>query len=364
MVAAVGALRGGGAAELAAPQDERIFEQTTGLEVLQQGRDRLIDFGGIRFVVALQALVLVPLVGVAHLDEAHALFREAAGHQTLAAEVLRDGIIEPVHFLGDFAFLAEVLQIGRLGLHAEGEFKGFDAAFEGTVMAGEFELTAVEILRVVNLHALNGARSFGVADERNAGVARRDAHRADGRARVGRGQERGAEVVGAAVALRGADGEVAGHRRILRAQPIGDPGAHAGADEGVRTGVQFKQRAAVTAVGAVHGLDEADVVDVLGDLGEQVADPGAALAVLLKAPGRLEQVEGFAGYDLGAREGQGLAMVTLQERLVIEGVHLRRSAVHEEEDDALGAGGEVRLAHVEWAELFGSDARGAGLFLS
>src|SRR3712207_8006198 len=42
VVAAVGALREGRAAELAAPDDERLVEQAAALEVLEQAGDRLI----------------------------------------------------------------------------------------------------------------------------------------------------------------------------------------------------------------------------------------------------------------------------------------------------------------------------------
>jgi hypothetical protein len=83
--------------------------------------------------------------------------------------------------------VAEVLQFGGFGLHAEGEFKGLDAAFEGAVRTGEGELLAVEFLRVVDLFALDGARGFGVGDEGDAGVAAGDAGRADGGAGVGGG---------------------------------------------------------------------------------------------------------------------------------------------------------------------------------
>ena len=83
-----------------------------------------------------------------------------------------------------------------------------------------------------------------------------------------------------------------------------------------------------------------------GEGGEDLADFDAALAVLAEAEGRGEQVAGLA-FGLEITRGQGLAGVFRQCRLGVEGVHLRGSAIEEEEDDAFGAGGEVRRA---WAE--------------
>jgi hypothetical protein len=137
VVAAVGALRRRRPAELAAPEHERILEQAARL----RGRASRPAMGTSTSAAfwawsRFRSLVLVPLVGVRDLDEPHARFREAAGHEALAAEVLRNGVIEAVELFGGLGFVAEVLQFGGFGLHAEGEFKGLDAAFEGAVRTG------------------------------------------------------------------------------------------------------------------------------------------------------------------------------------------------------------------------------------
>ena len=49
--------------------------------------------------------------------------------------------------------------------------------------------------------------------------------------------------------------------------------------------------------------------------------------------------------------GQRLAVILVEHRLGIEGVDLRRAAVHEQEDDALGARGVIQLALVDAAVL-------------
>ena len=89
MVAAVVSFRGRRAAELAAPEDQRVLEQAACLQVLEQARDRPIDFECVAGDALLEPTVLVPLVAVRDLHEPHAALGEPAGHQALAAEVLR-----------------------------------------------------------------------------------------------------------------------------------------------------------------------------------------------------------------------------------------------------------------------------------
>ncbi len=93
----------------------------------------------------------------------------------------------------------------------------------------------------------------------------------------------------------------------------------------------------------VDRANEADVVGAGADVREQLAHFDAALAVLLERERRLQQRAGLAlGRHRAAR--QRLAMVLVEHRLRIEAVDLRQSAVHVEEDHALGARGMVELA--------------------
>src|SRR5262249_55983253 len=163
----------------------------------------------------------------------------------------------------------------------------------------------------------------------DSGVPRGNPDGADRSARVRRRQKGRAVVVGATVALSRADGEEAWHALVLGSQTIGDPRAHAGPHEGVAAGVQFEQGASMSRIRAVHGLDEADIVYEPGQLGKQVANPHSALAMLVEFPGRLEQVEGLARNHFGTREGQRLAVVSLEQRLVVESVYLGWATVHE-----------------------------------
>src|SRR4029079_8342396 len=54
------------------------------------------------------------------------------------------------------------------------------------------------------------------------------------------------------------------------------------------------------------------------------------------------------GDDAGVVEREHLAVVTRQPRLVVVGIDVTDAALHEQEDDALGAGWKVRRLGREW----------------
>ena len=97
-------------------------------------------------------------------------------------------------------------------------------------------------------------------------------------------------------------------------------------------------------------LDEGDVVDDLGGVRQQFADPGAGLAVLLEnlnmdaAHGKVALAGGHAGDALAHADGAraGRCPGSLGEcGLVVEEIDLGGAAGLVEEDDALGLGREV-----------------------
>ena len=89
-------------------------------------------------------------------------------------------------------------------------------------------------------------------------------------------------------------------------------------------------------VGAVAGVQEADVVDMPGDMGKELADVDPALAIFAELPRRPEQIAGGGELDARLLERQFLAVVGLELRLVVEGVDLRRPPLHEHEDHPFG----------------------------
>ena len=159
---------------------------------------------------------------------------------------------------------------------------------------------------------------------------------------VGAGEERSAPVLGRhdRIAARTHRDE-AGQVLVLRAQAVGDPGAHAGALQAAVAAIHQHQRRFMIGHVGIHRSDDAEVVDVLlGRAGEQLAHLDAAPAVFAECKGRAQRGAGLA---LGAeiRVRQGLAVVSRQERLGVEGVDLRRPAVHEQVDDLSGLAGEL-----------------------
>ena len=82
--------------------------------------------------------------------------------------------------------------------------------------------------------------------------------------------------------------------------------------------------------------EERDVVDACGEVREEVADPLAALAVLLELPARLD--DPALVLVPAAAEGldrDRLVVLADQPRLVVERVDVARPAVAEDEDDRL-----------------------------
>ena len=105
----------------------------------------------------------------------------------------------------------------------------------------------------------------------------------------------------------------------------------------------------------IHRLQHAHVVDAPAQIREDLAHLRPALAVLLELEWRLHQIAGLA-LVIGDGARQRLAVVLLQHRLVIEGVHLRRAAVHEQENNVLGLGLEIWNARA-WDALYRSRVR-------
>ena len=134
VVAADAALRNRHAPELRVPDDKRILQQTGLFEVLEQARDRTVDFLGVQRVILDKVAVRVPSVDIllaqraaVKLDEAHAALDQSAGKQTLPAEGFGNGIVHCIKLFHRFRFLREIHRFGRAPLHAVGQFVRSDA---------------------------------------------------------------------------------------------------------------------------------------------------------------------------------------------------------------------------------------------
>ena len=359
------ALRVNRAAELAAPDDQRFVQQAARLQVFDQAVDRLVDVAALVGQAAGDVRVRVPVVQV-NLNEAHAAFDHPPGQQHRVAEGARLLGRFAVELVGRFGFVRDIGQFGHAGLHAEGQLVLLDAG----VRCGIAHLAVVDFVQfpqpVERRAADLGGDAVGVVDvknriaagaEGNAGVlARQIAGRPQagrnrlhllGVGRIGHQHDEGRQIV------------------IHRAQAVGSPCAQARTAGNLVAGLHVADGRLVVDGLGVHAADEANVVDVLGQIRQQFADPHAGLSVL----GELEH-RGGDGKPLLAgghrreplahanRVGQILVEPLLHLGLIVEQVHLRRPADHVQIDDVLGLGCEVRAQRAVEAHLAG---RGGGV---
>jgi predicted methyltransferase MtxX (methanogen marker protein 4) len=119
-----------------------------------------------------------------------------------------------------------------------------------------------------------------------------------------------------------ADGDEGGQVAVFCPESVADPTADTGSNEVVAAGVEFEECSAVSGIGAVDRVDDAQVIGMSGGVWEQFTNGQPAVAVLAKRPGRTEQLAGGCELDSRLVEGKRLAVVLLQSGLVIEGVDL------------------------------------------
>ena len=139
----------------------------------------------------------------------------------------------------------------------------------------------------------------------------------------------------------GAHRDESGQILVHGAEAVSHPRTHARARQPRIAAIHQQQRRLVIRHIRVHRANHRDVVDVLGDVRKQFAHLDAALAVLLELERRLKRRAGVAlGLQIVHR--QRLAVQFGQRRLRIERIHVRRSAIREDVNDALGLGRKVR----------------------
>ena len=255
-----------------------------------------------------------------------------------------------VERVGRRGLVGDVGQLGDAGLHPEGQLVLLDPRVRLGV-AHELVVHLVEGLEPVERVAAhlrrNARRVVDVQDrvaaaaERDPGVlarqvARRPQPRRDrlqllGVRRLGHQHDERRQVV------------------VERAQAVRGPGAQARPAGDLVAGLHVGDRRLVVDRLGVHAPDEAHVVDHPGRVGQQLADPHAALAVpgeLVLRRGDREPLlaRGHRRQPLAHpdRVGQVLVVELVHLRLVVVQVHLRRPADHVQVDHLLGLGGEVQ----------------------
>ena len=127
-------------------------------------------------------------------------------------------------------------------------------------------------------------------------------------------------------------------RQILihRPQPVIEPRAERRMPLDDPPAVHLKHRRAVGEAVGIQRFDDRDLVHLRREMGQRVGAPLAGLAVLPKSALRPEQLAGL-NRTSALLEIRCLTVPPLQFGFVVEQVHLRRTAVHEEKDAGLGA---------------------------
>ena len=287
---------------------------------------------------------------VEKLDETHVALGEAAGEQAVrgvAAGALDVGAVRVEHAL---RFLRKVGEIGHAGLHAKGHFVLRDAGLDfriaervvpALVERGEF---------VERLAAHRAVHAGRVAEVKHgvAGVAK--FHALMFRRQKARAPEPVVEwLVVLAPAAKGREHDIRGQVGIAAAEAVGHPRADARPARELRAGLHESDRGIVIDRLGVERADDRPLVGEARHVRHQLAEPRAALAILIE----LEHARRDREFRLPAGHGrqplsfadarrQVFAAPRRELRLRVEKVHLRRRAALEKIDDALRLGREIR----------------------
>ena len=331
-------------AELAAPDHDGRIEQSLRFQILDEGRARLIRFFAAlfeRFAEVDGATVVVP-VGVIKLDESDAPFDQPARQQAIPGERgLADlGAVLRQRFL---VLLRQVHEFRRGRLHLERGLVGGDP--RGDLGVFHFRLTEfvevahgpheLPLLRITDaggrLQIEDRRRPF---QERHALVgARQEAIRIERRPT-------------ARTARAGLEHHEAGEVFRFAAEAVGEPRPHARPAELGRAGVDEALRRAVVEHVRFHAADPSHVVDDLFVVRQQFRKVHAAVAVLgelaIATQYRRRAFEKGEPLPFDERTRDRLPVELVQLGLRREEFELARPAGHEQEDDRLGGGFEVR----------------------
>jgi hypothetical protein len=323
----------GGAAKLAAPDDEGALQQATMLEVGDERGDGLVHAAHEIAMGTLDVVVAVPGT-VVELHEAYAFLDELACEEAFAAKGIRDSVADAVEFPGLRVFLGEVKRFGHLHLHAECEFVVVHAGGKFIVAGMLSGVRGVDLGEQFEIAALTLAADAGGRCE----IENRRALRPERRA-LKAGGEVAVAPVGRAplrIAHLGQHDE-AWQVLVQRTQTVVHPRTDAGVAAETVAAVHLIHRGRV--VHAVHGAaaEEADVVGHLREVRPIFRHVRAALAGLDELEGTLHIVA-FPALKRGHLlpfANEFLEVQFRQRGLRVKGVDVRRPAFHHEEDNVL-----------------------------
>lgn len=106
-------------------------------------------------------------------------------------------------------------------------------------------------------------------------------------------------------------------------------------------------------------MNKCDVIDALSGVRKEIGNVFATLPILLELPlGSDDTALVFFATTAEGFDGDGFAIERIELGLVIEGIHVARAAIHEEENDRLRLGGQLGNA---WGERIGTELCRLGL---
>ena len=213
----------------------------------------------------------VPPVG-SDLDEPHARLREAPRQQALPTKIIGRLGSDSVKFPRRLGLASQVQQRGHLRLHPEREFERFDSTLQPLVSVVPLQMRAVHLLNQVQLTPLALGPDRGIvqiADRRPSGTRRGVP---EGSPLVDGWQE-GIPVELDAAAIAGdvrRNGDEGWQVAVFGAQPVRHPRTDGRPHKLRRPGVQLAHRRRMRLAVGFHRLQQADVVDVLAEVRQQV----------------------------------------------------------------------------------------------
>ena len=252
----------------------------------------MVDGLAIEAKTFLKVLVLVPVGnlvetapdGVGQLNEAYSSLSKSPGHEALAAKIVSMFVSDSVSFSDCSGFRIEVHPIGGFGLHTKGEFKGLDEAFELSSCRSSGLVILIHGLDKLELFLLLLGSEIGVGKVVDLSFFGGNAFVANGSALVN-SREKGIGVVPCSAETAWANGDKAGQGVVFGAEAVGYPRAEGGANGVDGASVEFQRCIGVVEAFGMHGPDDAEFVGVLGDFGEEFANPEPGLTPLFPFKG-------------------------------------------------------------------------------
>ena len=293
--------------------------------------------------------MLVPAVACAvrarELDEPHASLDEPACEQALRTEGprLRRLCVESVKFARRVGLAFQSHEFRHRGLHAIGEFVVADRTFERVEFSEARHNSAIQLPHQRELVVLQLGARLGRRDVCDGVRAR-----LEDRSLVARRQEAAVEIVQPARRDEPAvQHDEARQLGILAAETVACPRAHARPPLQPAARVQEIIRVRVLGKFTRHRTHNREVIHARRDMREEFTHRRAALAIFLKFPRRAERAAVVVELRRLHFHPERLAVFRGQPRLRVERVHLRRPAIHVEEDDVLRLRRKMRLPRRE-----------------